>query len=168
MSDQKLLDALSTFFDDVPDAVRSEISFLLVTLASDGAIEPGDETDYEQAARDLFDGETELGRLGNLISAAAVIDVYFAGDPQGRFAPMLQQFERLQGDQQRASLELFRNRYSERLAEIDTARRDWANLRRTVLAPTAISATLIPGFASSAGNSSGDRPSGRDTMTAGR
>jgi hypothetical protein len=90
MSDQELFDALSTFFDDVPDAVRSEISFLLVTLASDGAIEPGYETDYERAARDLFDGETQLGRLGNLVGAAAIIDVYFARDPQGRFAPVLQ------------------------------------------------------------------------------
>jgi hypothetical protein len=157
MSDQKLFDALSAFFDDVPDAVRSEISLLLVTLASDGAIEPGGETDYERAARDLFDGETEFGRLGNLIGAAAIIDVYFAADANGRFAPVLRQFP----DQRGRPLASVRDRYSERLDAIETARRDWMNLRRTVLAPAAISAALMPGLVSGATGSDTGHPSPR-------
>jgi hypothetical protein len=145
MSDHDLLDAFTTFFDDLPDAVRTEISFVLVTLAHDGAVETESVIDYEQAARGLFGGETQFGRLGNLISAAAVIDVYFAGDPRGRFAPVLSELEQLQADQRGNPLRLVRDRYVERLEAVEGARRHWLELRRTVLAPAAIGAALIPG-----------------------
>jgi len=36
MSAQGLFDALSTFFDDAPEAVRAEMSIQLVMLAGDG------------------------------------------------------------------------------------------------------------------------------------
>jgi hypothetical protein len=148
MSDHDLFDALAGFFDDIPEAVRTEIAFVLVTLASDGAIEPGSQIDYEQAARDLFNGETRFGRLGNLISAAAVIDVYFAGEPQGRFAAMLTAFERRRADRRSKVPQWLGDRYAAQVQAIENARDAWAELRRSVLAPAAISAALTPGMIS--------------------
>jgi len=146
MSAQDLFDALSTFFNDVPEAVRIEMSILLVTLAGDGAIGPDDQIDYEQAARVLFDGETQFARIGNLIGAAAMIDVYFAEDPRSRFASVLKQCEQRHAGAGRNSLNLVRERYADRLAAIERSRRAWATLRRTVLAPASISAALTPPF----------------------
>ena len=155
MSDHDLFDALAGFFDDIPDAVRAEIAFVLVTLASDGAIEPGAEIDYERAARQLFSSETRFGRLANLIHAAAVIDVYFAGDPQGRFAAMLTAVDRLRADQRSKVPQALRDRYAAQVQAIENARRAWTDLRQTVLAPAAISAAMMPAVASTPAASAG-------------
>jgi hypothetical protein len=135
------LDAFTRFFDDLPDVVRAELSFVLVTLTAEGAVEIELMTDYEEAARGLFASETHFGRLGDLISAAAVIDVYFAADPRDRFAPSLRRIDLLAGAPAHA-LKLLRDRYAATLAAIHDARRAWEELRRTVLAPAALSEAL--------------------------
>jgi hypothetical protein len=144
MPKRDLYDTLSEFFDDAPDVVRAEISSLLIVLGSDGTIDTESVVDQEQVARSLFDAQTQFGRMGNLIGAAGVIDVYFAVDPQNRFAAMLKRSERSHDEPGADRLAFVRERYADRLAAIERARRDWMELRRTILAPAAIGEALMP------------------------
>src|SRR5215467_2830925 len=61
------------------------LSALIVTLAEDAQLE-SPTSDCERAARALFNAETRIGRIGNLISAVAIFDIYFAIDHDARFA----------------------------------------------------------------------------------
>jgi hypothetical protein len=137
MSDQNLFEVLSSFFDDVPDAVRAEISLVLTALADGQMIDVEDWSDWERDARAQFNAQGLYGRLGDLIKAIGILDVYFAADPRERLVPMIDG----------ARHEARRNRFADRLAAIERARSDWQNLRQTSLTNTAISREMIPQFA---------------------
>ena len=138
MPQRDVFDHLTAFFDGLPDAVRAEISLLLVVLGDDQAVDAEGWIDCEPAARGLFNAQSRFGRLGDLIKAAGIFDVYFATDPCDRLAPA--------GNGGRQSQAL-RSRYAGKLAAIEKARADWNVLRQTSLAPAAISAALLPSFA---------------------
>src|SRR5271169_5539917 len=71
MPDESVFHDLIAFFDRIPDAVRAEISLLLVALADDHPVESEEVHTCERAARGLFNAESRLGRFGNLIDAVA-------------------------------------------------------------------------------------------------
>jgi hypothetical protein len=60
MSDESVFNDLIAFFDfdHIPDAVRAEISLLLVALADDHPVESGEVHTCELAARGLFNAES--------------------------------------------------------------------------------------------------------------
>jgi hypothetical protein len=142
MSDNALFGELATFFDDLPDVVRAEISFLMVALAGDQFLETETGQDYERVARGLFNAQSRFGRFGSLINAIAVFDVYFAADSRKRFRSLIQSVDPRpagQTDTQSAA----RARCAERLAAIERARGEWAALRQACLTARAISAALM-------------------------
>jgi hypothetical protein len=134
MPQRDVFDHLTGFFDDLPDAVRAEVSLLLVVLDDDQPLEADGWIDCEQVARGLFGAHSRFGRFGDLIKAVGVFDVYFAADP----------YHRLAGSGQ---TQMRRSQYAGKLAAIEKARGDWHALRQTSLAPAAISAALMPSFA---------------------
>ena len=132
-----ILDDLATFFDDIPDIVRAELSALMVTLAADAQLEHG-ASEYESAARALFNAETRVGRIGDLINAVAVFDVYFAMDHEARFAPR-QSGSTKNGRAPGDTLA----RFAVRRDAIGLAQQMWQTLRDTTLSTAAIAAALV-------------------------
>ena len=132
-----ILDDLATFFDDIPDIVRAELSALMVTLAEDASLK-NEVSDCERAARTLFNAETRVGRIGNLINAVAVFDVYFAMDHDARFAP--QQSRSTKKD--RAPSDTL-DRFAVRRGAIGLAQQMWRTRRDTTLSTASIAAALV-------------------------
>jgi hypothetical protein len=135
---ETLLNVFEGFCDDLPETVRDDLFFMMVMLSDEDLIV--DELDaIDQRARALFGAQTFLGRIGNLISAVSIFDVYFALDPNGRFASDVTQSR-------------IYDRYDDRRRAILAAKQVWMELRRTTLSPEAIATALVPdrGHASAA------------------
>jgi hypothetical protein len=147
MPQRDVFEELTAFFDDMPDAVRAEVSLLLVVLDEDQPVGPEGWIDCEQVARGLFNAQSRFGRFGELITAVGIFDVYFAADPYERLAPAaVHSGSRYSGSNGNQSAPC-RNRHAAKLVAIEKARRDWHALRQTSLTPAAISAALMPSFA---------------------
>src|SRR5258707_2190760 len=144
MPEQAIFDDLATFFDDIPDAVRIEISLLLFVLTDDHAVETDDCFDYERTARGLFNGQDRFGRLGELIKAVGIFDAYFAADPRQRSTPAVASSGQRHRNGAAHQPDALRNRYAGRIAAIEQARQDWQILRQTTLTSAAISGALMP------------------------
>jgi hypothetical protein len=144
MPDAPIFGQLSAFFDGLPDTVRAEISLVIVALAGDAFIDLDEEFDYEAAARGLFNAQTQLHRLGNLINAVGVLDVYFAGDPRKRFGTLLERYKELCKQRNESTLKAARDQCAERIAAIEKSRAEWTDLRETVLTATTLNAALMP------------------------
>ena len=138
---ERLLDEFASFFDGLSDAVRSELSFFLVALTDEGRADGDWGLNYESAARALFDAQTRVGRIGNLIGAAAIFDVYFSADVAKRFEAT---GRRPPGANGHTTCAMISTRYADRLKAIEAAHEEWQALRRTTLSPAAIGAALIP------------------------
>jgi hypothetical protein len=142
MIDDRVFDRLSAFFEDLPGSVRAEVSLVMVALAGDAFIDVDEDFDYEEAARNLLDAPTRIHRLGRMINAIAVLDVYFASNPTRRIGALLESYDQLCKRHDDASLRAVRNRYVERLAAVESAQREWSDLRANELTTAALSAAL--------------------------
>ena len=144
MSDtlQKLLEL---FFDELPATVQDDLSFMMVVLADESLVVQDVQDVYDIPAQRLFTAQTPIGRLGNLITAVSVFDVYFAMDAQRRFAPKPN--GRRPAPATRAEIggiASLLDAYADQIDAISAARQRWAELRRTRLTPAAIAAALAP------------------------
>ncbi|MGA9946911.1 MAG: hypothetical protein WBQ24_01570, partial [Xanthobacteraceae bacterium] len=92
---------------------------------------------YERSAQGLFQARTRIGRLGNLIQAASIFDVYFAMDAGERFGANGKTKTPRGGH-----TALYR--YANQAGAIAAAKERWHKLRATKFTPTAIAAALIP------------------------
>jgi hypothetical protein len=146
ISGDRLLDFLIRFFNGQPDVVRGEVSLVMAALSEEKFIYLNEEFDYEYAVRGLFSAQTHFRRLGNLINAVAVFDVYFAGDPKLRLGSLLARYNQLCSARRDPSLEAARDRCAEHLAAIERARVEWARLRNAELTTAALSAALVPHY----------------------
>jgi hypothetical protein len=142
MIDAQIFERLSDFFENLRGSVRAEVSLVMVALAGDAFIDIDENFDYEETARGLLDAPTRIHRLGKMINAIAVLDVYFASNPRKRLARLLKSYEELCKRHDDASLRAARDRYVERLAEVESAQREWFDLRATELTTAALGATL--------------------------
>jgi hypothetical protein len=142
MIDARIFDRMSVFFDDLPGSVRAELSLVMVALARDAYIDVDEDFDYEEAARSLLDAPTRIHRLGKMITAIAVLDVYFASNPKRRIGALLESYEELCKRHDDASLRAARDRYVERLEAVESAQRQWSDLRANELTTAALSAAL--------------------------
>ena len=137
---ESLLKVLEQFFDDLPATVRDDLSFMMVVLADENLVVQDVQDVYDVPAQRLFNAQTPIGRLGNLINAVSVFDVYFAMDTHRRFAP--------KPNGRRAApatgVASLLDAYAGQIDAIGGARQRWAELRRTKLAPAAIAAALAP------------------------
>jgi hypothetical protein len=138
MSD--LLNELERFFDALPATVRDDLSFMMVVLADESLVVHDVQDVYELPAHRLFVAQTPIGRLGNLINAVSVFDVYFAMDAQRRFAPKRSGRQAAPA----AGVASLLDAYAGQIDAIGGAQKRWAELRRTKLTPAAIAAALAP------------------------
>lgn len=74
------LDVFEGFCDDLPETVRSDLLFMMVMLSDEDLIVE-ELDDIDERARALFAARTFIGRIGNLISAVSIFDIYLALDP---------------------------------------------------------------------------------------
>ena len=123
MLSESLMGGLENFYDELPADVRRDLAFMLVSLLDEDMRDHEHEQDYEAAMRALFAAQTRIGCLADLITVAAIFDVYFAMDARRRFE---------------------RSAAARRIEAIEAAARVWARLRSTTLAPAAIAAALVP------------------------
>jgi hypothetical protein len=137
MIDARIFDRMSVFFDDLVGSVRAEVSLVMVALAGDAYINVDENFDYEEAARSLLDAPTRIHRLGKMITAIAVLDVYFASNPKRRLGALLESYEDLCKRHDDASLRAARDRYVERLEAVESAQRQWSDLRANELTTAA-------------------------------
>jgi hypothetical protein len=114
----------------------------MVALAGDAFIDVDADFDYEDTARGLLNAPTPIHRLGRMIGAIAVLDVYFPGNPKNRLGPLLEGYEVLCARHDDASLRAVRDRYVERLSAIESSRAEWLNLRANELTVSALNAAL--------------------------
>jgi hypothetical protein len=121
---ESLTGDLEFFYDELPADVRRDLSFMLVNLSDENIVDHEHEHDYEAVAPSLFRAQTRIGRLSNLITVAAIFDVYFAMNAGRRFDAGAS--------------------HAGRIDAIEAAGRDWAQLRSTKLAPAAIAGALMP------------------------
>jgi hypothetical protein len=139
---ETLLNVFEGFCDGLPETVRDDLLFMMVML-SDEDLVVDELDDIDERARTLFGARTFIGRIGNLISAVSIFDVYFALDPSERFGSDGSQRE---GDDPQTDVTQSRvlSRYADRARAILSAKQAWMELRRTTLSPEAIATALSP------------------------
>src|SRR5262249_1965210 len=97
---------------------------------------------YDVPPRHLFGAQTPIGRIGNLINAVSVFDVYFAMDVHRRFA--------LEPNGRRSApatgLAALLDAHATHIDAIDPARHRWTGLRGTRPPPAATAAPLAPPY----------------------
>jgi hypothetical protein len=137
-----LLNVFETFCDDLPETVRDDLQFMMVML-SDEDLTIDEVENIGERARALFGARTFIGRIGNLISAVSIVDVYFALDPGQRFglddSPC--KSDRPESNPHQS---VIRSRYLDRSKAILAAKQKWIELRHTILSPEAIATALMP------------------------
>jgi hypothetical protein len=141
---ESLLNEFAKFFDDLPQSVRDDLSFMLLTLTDENIVRQDLEISHSSAARELFQAQTRIGRIGNLINAVSVFDIYFAMDERERFLPNRKLARRNSHGGGNVDTSSKYGCYADQVGAIQTARQHWHELRRTALAAGAIAAALIP------------------------
>jgi len=137
-----LLNVFEDFCDDLPSTVRSDLSFMMVMLSDEESVVDELEQPIDERARALFGARTFVGRMGNLINAVSIFDVYFALDTNERFALHSSKRES-SGLQRDATLSHLHHSYADRRQAILAAKQVWLELRRAILSPEAIAAALV-------------------------
>jgi hypothetical protein len=132
---ETLLEDFETFFIELPAEVRNDLWFMMVILSDENFVFQDGTDIYERAADGLFQAKTRIGRLGNLIQAAATFDIYFAMDAAERFGSNHK-------PSQRRQTSLYR--YASQIGAIESAKQRWQELRATKFTPAAIALALIP------------------------
>jgi hypothetical protein len=126
-----LLEEFEDFFTELPPAVSSDLWFMMVMLSDENLVFGDPAEACEDEARELFRARTRVGRIGDMIYAASIFDIYFAMDAGKRF-----------GADNAPPNSLYR--YADQAAAIETAGRLWRQLRATKFAPAEIAAALAP------------------------
>ncbi len=137
-----LLEDFELFFLGLPKNVQDDLSFMMVVLCDESLVVREVAEVYERASRGLFGAKSRIGRIGNLISAVAIADVYFAMDVHNRFAAEKGRPRRRREGDEKA--ETSRGPYAREIHAIETAKQRWLELRATRFTPAAIAAALIP------------------------
>ena len=132
---ETLVEDFETFFIELPAEVRNDLWFMMVILSDENFVFQDSTDIYDRAAQGLFQAKTRIGRLGNLIQAVSVFDIYFAMDAGERFGP---------NGKSKPAREASLYRYASQIGAIEAAKERWQKLRATKFAPSAIAAALIP------------------------
>ena len=127
-----LLEEFETFFTELPPPVRSDLWFMMVMMSDENLVFDDPAEACERKAPGLFQAYTPAGRIGDMIYAASIFDIYFAMNTDERFGT--------NNEAQANSL----TRYTDQAAAIETSGEAWRHLRATKFAPAAIAAALTP------------------------
>ncbi len=139
---ETLLEDFELFIVGLPDNVRDDLSFMMVVLGDESVVVNEVTEVHERASQGLFRARSRIGRVGALISAVSIVDVYFAMDVRNRFDA-----DKMRSRRRRpyaGNAELPRGPYAREIDAIETARQRWLELRSTKFTPAAIAAALIP------------------------
>jgi hypothetical protein len=124
-----LLEEFEEFFVELPSAVRNDLWFMMVMMSDETLVFDDPAQAYAHGAGALFQARTSVGRIGDMIYAASIFDIYFAMNAGKRFGS-------------RGKTQTGARRYVERTAAIEASSRKWQQLRTTTFAPAAIAAAL--------------------------
>jgi len=138
---ESLLETFELFFIALPTTVRNDLSFMMVTLFDENLLVIDVEDVYESAARGLFKANTRIGRIGELVCAFSVFDVYFAMDARERYSGPSAQSRKMPRARD-GGIRL--DPYAEQIDDIEAAKLHWLELRATRFTPAAIAAALVP------------------------
>jgi hypothetical protein len=127
-----LLQEFEAFFTELPPAVRSDLWFMMVMMSDENLVFDDPAEACAREARALFRAQTPVGRVGDMIYAASIFDVYFAMNAGERFGL---------ADETRPNSH---SRFVGQAAAIEASGRLWRQLRSTRFAPAAIAAALTP------------------------
>jgi hypothetical protein len=127
-----LPEEFEAFFIGLPSAVRNDLWFMMVMLSDENLVFDDPARACEDQARELFQASTRIGRIGNMIYAASIFDIYFAMDTGKRFG----------ADDGTLPNSLYR--FADQAAAIEASGLLWRQLRTTKFAPAAIAAALTP------------------------
>lgn len=127
-----LLEEFETFFTELPPPVRSDLWFMMVMMSDENLVFDDPAEACERNAPELFQAHTPAGRIGDMIYAASIFDIYFAMNTDERFGT--------KNEARANSL----TRYADQAAAIETSSEAWRHLRATKFAPAAIAAALTP------------------------
>jgi hypothetical protein len=139
---ETLLEDFETFFIELPAEVRNDLWFMMVILSDENFVFQDGTDIYERAADGLFQAKTRIGRLGNLIQAAGIFDIYFAMDAAERFGSDRKASSRGAAPKRGRQTSLYR--YASQIGAIESAKLRWLELRATKFTPAAIALALIP------------------------
>jgi hypothetical protein len=162
MPDARIFDQFSAFFDNLPMAVRAEVSMVMVALAGDDFIDMDEEFDYETAARGLFHAKMPLHCLGKLINAVAVLAIYFAGNRRKRLGTLIERYKHRYKQHNDASLIAARDHYTERLAATEHGQGEWMRLRAKGPTAAALNAAVTLDYDTSPSNPASRREDNLD------
>jgi hypothetical protein len=126
-----LLQDFEDFFTELAPSVRSDLWFMMVMLSNENLIFDDPAEACESEAHELFRAQTRVGRIGDMIYAASIFDIYFAMDAGKRF-----------GADNAPPNSLYR--YADQAAAIAAAGQLWRQLRATKFSPAEIAAALAP------------------------
>jgi hypothetical protein len=132
-----LVEDFETFFLELPADVRNDLWFMMVILSDENFVFHDGTDIYERSAQGLFRAKTRIGRLGNLIHAVSIFDIYFAMDTAERFGANGKAKPARGGH-----TALYR--YANQVGAIEAAKERWRTLRATKFTPAAIATALIP------------------------
>jgi hypothetical protein len=136
---ESLVDEFELFLLDLPANVRDDLSFMMIML-SDEDLDIHDPAEvYDLASKGLFKTATSFGRMGNLIYAVSVLDIYFAMNVRGRFGS-----GSLQKRPNALPAKVFSGPYAREVEAIRTAKQRWAELRVKKFTPKKLAAALTP------------------------
>jgi hypothetical protein len=136
---ETLLEDFETFFIELPAEVRNDLWFMMVILSDENFVFQDGTDIYERSAQGLFQAKTRIGRIGNLIQAVSIFDIYFAMDAGERFDT-----NRKSAAKQSRGGHPALYRYASQVGAIEAAKRRWHELRATKFTPAAIARALIP------------------------
>jgi len=136
---ESLVEEFELFFVGLPANVRDDLSFMMIML-SDEDLDFHDPAEiYELASKGLFKTATRFGRMGNLIYAVSILDIYFAMNVRDRFGAASQQ-KRPNGLPAKVSS----GPYAREVDAIRAAKQHWAVLRAKKFTPKKLAAALTP------------------------
>jgi hypothetical protein len=127
-----LLEEFERFFTELPSTVRSDLWFMMVMMSDESLVFDDPAEACAREAPELFQARTPVGRIGDMIYAASIFDIYFAMNAGERFGRYDEAWPN--------SLP----RYADQAAAIEESGRQWRQLRSTKFAPAAIAAALTP------------------------
>jgi hypothetical protein len=124
-----LVEEFEGFFEVLPPAVRSDLWFMMVMMSDENLLFDDPAEACEREGRALFRSQTPVGRIGDMVYAASVFDIYFAMNARARFGS-------------RGTTRPGARLYADRTAAIEASGQAWRQLRETKFAPVAIAAAL--------------------------
>jgi hypothetical protein len=136
---ESLVEEFELFFIGLPTNVRDDLSFMMIMLSNEDLDFHDPAEVYDLASQGLSKTATRFGRMGNLIYAVSILDIYFAMNVRDRFGPGSRQ-----NRPNDLPAEVSSGPYAREVDAIRAAKQRWAELRAKKFTPKKLAAALTP------------------------